>query len=100
LTAAKIRPLQPTLFTMQTIATRACQISEQGEFDPKTQEPLSSPCVSVCRMNPERTYCEGCFRTLDDIRAWAQADNAQRRRIWREALARAGVPLPTALWEV
>jgi predicted Fe-S protein YdhL (DUF1289 family) len=53
----------------------------------------------VCCLNAEHTYCEGCFRTLDDIRIWAQADNLQRRRIWREALVRAGVPLPPALLE-
>jgi predicted Fe-S protein YdhL (DUF1289 family) len=50
-------------------------------------------------LNAERTYCEGCFRTLDDIRIWAQADNLQRRRMGREALVRAGVPLPPALLE-
>lgn len=85
--------------TTKTIASHACHISEKGEFDPESQAPVPSPCVSVCCLNAERTYCEGCFRTLDDIRIWAQADNLQRRRIWREALVRAGVPLPPALLE-
>ena len=85
--------------TAKTIASHACHISEKGEFDPESQTPVPSPCVSVCCLNAERTYCEGCFRTLDDIRIWAQADNLQRRRIWREALVRAGVPLPPALLE-
>ena len=85
--------------TTKTIASHACHISEKGEFDPDSQTPVPSPSVSVCCLNAERTYCEGCFRTLDDIRIWAQADNLQRRRIWREALVRAGVPLPPALLE-
>ena len=85
--------------TTKTIASHACYISEKGEFDPGSQTPVPSPCVSVCCLNAERTYCEGCFRTLDDIRIWAQADNLHRRRIWREALVRAGVPLPPALLE-
>lgn len=85
--------------TTKTIASHACHISAKGEFDPDSQTPVPSPCVSVCCLNAERTYCEGCFRTLDDIRIWAQADNLQRRRIWREALVRAGVPLPPALLE-
>ena len=85
--------------TTKTIASYACYISEKGEFDPGSQTPVPSPCVSVCCLNAERTYCEGCFRTLDDIRIWAQADNLQRRRIWREALVRAGAPLPPALLE-
>ena len=85
--------------TTKTIASYACHISAKGEFDPESQTPVPSPCVSVCCLNAEHTYCEGCFRTLDDIRIWAQADNLQRRRIWREALVRAGVPLPPALLE-
>ncbi len=85
--------------TTKTIASHACHISAKGEFDPDSQTPVPSPCVSVCCLNAERTYCEGCFRTLDDIRIWAQADNLQRRRIWREALVRAGAPLPPALLE-
>ena len=44
-------------------------------------------------MSPDRSHCEGCFRTLDDIRAWSQAGNSERRRIWTEALCRAGIDL-------
>lgn len=58
---------------------------------------MPSPCVSVCRMSPDRSHCEGCFRTLDDIRAWSQAGNSERRRIWAEALCRAGIALPPGL---
>ena len=58
---------------------------------------MPSPCVSVCRMSPDRSHCEGCFRTLDDIRAWSQAGNSERRRIWTEALCGAGIALPPGL---
>ena len=34
-------------------------------------EPVPSPCISVCRMTPDRSHCEGCFRTIDEIRAAA-----------------------------
>ena len=56
-----------------------------------------SPCVSVCRMTADRSHCEGCFRTIDEIRAWSQADGAARRAIWTAALQRAGVDLPEEL---
>ena len=79
------------------IAARAHQISASGQFDPYFGEPVPSPCVSVCRMSPDRSHCEGCFRTLDDIRAWSQAGNSERRRIWTEALCRAGIALPPGL---
>jgi len=79
------------------IAVRARQISAEGQFDLNWQEPIPSPCVSVCRMLPDRSRCEGCFRTLDEIRAWSQADGARRRAIWARALHRAGVALPPEL---
>ncbi|HRO82745.1 MAG TPA: DUF1289 domain-containing protein, partial [Alicycliphilus denitrificans] len=67
---------------VKMLAARACQISAAGQFGLKSAEPVPSPCVSVCRMAPDRSHCEGCFRTLDDIRAWSQAGNGERRAIW------------------
>ena len=57
-------------------------------------EPVPSPCISVCRMSPDRSHCEGCFRSLDEIRIWSGADAHQRRRIWQQLLDRAGIALP------
>lgn len=48
-------------------------------------------------MTPDRSHCEGCFRSLDDIRAWSKADNDERRAIWAAALRRAGLALPEEL---
>ena len=79
------------------IAARALQISTNGQFDADFQGDVPSPCVSVCRMIPDLSHCEGCFRTLDDIRVWSRADAATRRSIWAQALRRAGLPLPPAL---
>lgn len=79
------------------IAARAYQISAEGQFDLDFDEPIPSPCVSVCRMTPDRSHCEGCFRTIDEIRAWSQADGAARRTIWAAALQRAQVELPREL---
>jgi predicted Fe-S protein YdhL (DUF1289 family) len=31
----------------------------------------------------ERTgWCEGCFRTIDEIRQWSSADDQAKRTIW------------------
>ena len=43
---------------------------------------VPSPCVSVCRMNADRSFCEGCFRSIDEIRAWSRSDDAQKRTVW------------------
>lgn len=45
-------------------------------------------------MTEDRSHCAGCFRTVPEIRAWAQADRAQRLAIWAQLSQRAGVPFP------
>ena len=47
---------------------------------------VASPCIDVCRMNPETGFCDGCFRTIDEIAAWASCDDDEKRAV----LARAG----------
>ena len=76
------------------LAARACQISAEGHFDTENTLVVPSPCISVCRMSPDRSHCEGCFRSLDEIRSWSAADAHQRRRIWQQLLDRAGIALP------
>lgn len=83
--------------TSKMLASRARQISERREFHPKDDGVVPSPCVSVCTMTEDRSHCQGCFRTLEDLRAWSGADAAARRAIWARALARARVALPAEL---
>ncbi len=44
----------------------------------------TSPCVNICVMDPHSRYCKGCWRTLDEIAAWAQMSEMQRQEVWRE----------------
>ena len=37
-----------------------------------------SPCVNLCRLDPARALCQGCFRSLAEITAWSKASNAER----------------------
>ena len=62
--------------------------------DAENTEAVPSPCISVCRMSPDRSHCEGCFRSLDEIRIWSRADSHLRRGIWRQLLDRAGIAVP------
>ncbi|CCD40879.1 hypothetical protein BKIR_c80_3152 [Candidatus Paraburkholderia kirkii UZHbot1] len=39
---------------------------------------VASPCVDVCRMNSETGFCDGCFRTINEIAAWASYDDEKR----------------------
>ena len=73
------------------LARKAYQTNADGHFDAKSTEVVPSPCISVCRMTPDRSHCEGCWRTLDELREWSSASAEERRAIWRNLLARAGI---------
>ena len=47
---------------------------------------VPSPCNSVCRMDARTGWCEGCWRTLDEIVGWSTMDNRGKRGVL-EALA-------------
>ncbi|WP_042424766.1 DUF1289 domain-containing protein [Comamonas granuli] len=81
----------------ESIAARAHLLGEAGFFDPQSDEVIPSPCISVCRMSEDRSHCVGCWRSIAEIRAWAQADRAQRLAIWAQLAQRAGFPFPPAL---
>jgi len=78
----------------EAIAARARLLGEAGYFDANSDEAVPSPCISVCRLDANRQLCEGCFRTIDEIRAWAQADSAARLATWARLAQRAGMPFP------
>ena len=42
---------------------------------------VASPCVSVCRMDESTGWCEGCWRTIDEIATWSRLDDAAKRGI-------------------
>ena len=53
--------------------------------------PVLSPCTNVCRMDARTGWCEGCWRTIDEIAAWAALhDDARRAVLARVAARRAG----------
>jgi len=49
---------------------------------------VPSPCISICRMDATTGWCEGCFRTLDEIVAWGRASDADKLAIWQHIEAR------------
>jgi uncharacterized protein len=48
---------------------------------------LRSPCVKLCVLDAA-DICEGCGRSLAEIAAWAQSDEAAQRVILARAAAR------------
>jgi len=43
---------------------------------------VPSPCISVCRMDAAGTRCEGCLRTLEEIRRWSASSDFEKKAIW------------------
>ncbi|WP_308807592.1 DUF1289 domain-containing protein [Pseudoduganella flava] len=39
-------------------------------------------------MNRDTGYCEGCLRTIDEIVAWANADDDYKRAVWAQLRVR------------
>jgi uncharacterized protein len=46
------------------------------------EPPVASPCISVCVLDPAGSgVCVGCGRSLDEIAAWSELSNAERRAV-------------------
>jgi len=48
---------------------------------------VASPCIRNCCLD-EHDICLGCFRSLEEIVAWGDADNQRRREILSNATRR------------
>ncbi|MDD2760646.1 MAG: DUF1289 domain-containing protein [Methylomonas sp.] len=46
----------------------------------KAQDSIPSPCIRNCCLN-DNNICQGCFRSLDEICGWSQANTETRQRI-------------------
>ena len=47
-----------------------------------------SPCINVCRMDPDSGLCAGCLRTIDEIAGWGGYSDAEKRAVLRNIEAR------------
>ena len=56
---------------------------------------MESPCVDICTLDARGEICTGCWRTLDEIVAWARLTPDQRRAIMADLPARAEAGRPS-----
>ena len=66
---------------IQSLTARANSVSMANEDIP-------TPCISVCRVNPDNGLCVGCFRTLGEISAWGRSTAANKRELWKTIMQR------------
>lgn len=44
---------------------------------------MITPCISVCKIDQETRTCQGCGRSLDEIRDWSKYSDQERLDIMR-----------------
>lgn len=52
-------------------------------------QPVPSPCVCICRIDPRTGLCDGCLRTIDEVAGWTSLDDAGKRAVWQRLGERA-----------
>lgn len=52
------------------------------------RDPMESPCIKVCVIDPATKLCTGCKRSLAEIAQWSALTDAERQRIMTELPAR------------
>ena len=48
------------------------------------KDPIPSPCVAVCQLDPKTGLCIGCLRSMEEISLWPRASNEERLAILAE----------------
>ena len=50
----------------------------------KNMEKLLSPCISVCYISNTTGFCEGCFRTREEISRWRYMSFEEQKRVLKK----------------
>jgi uncharacterized protein len=56
-------------------------------------EDIPSPCISICSIDADSGWCDGCLRTLGEISAWSRLNSDAKRGVWKIIEQRAAVSL-------
>lgn len=62
-----------------------------AELARATDQPVPSPCISICRIDAASGLCVGCLRSIDEIIAWGRQTDLEKRMVWRLITQRAGM---------
>ncbi len=50
---------------------------------PEAERELPSPCIAVCLYDSRTGFCQGYYRTLDEIDEWPAAPHERKQEILR-----------------
>lgn len=51
------------------------------------EDKVKSPCIKKCSLD-QNNICTGCYRSIEEIISWTDADNSIRRKILKAAKLR------------
>jgi predicted Fe-S protein YdhL (DUF1289 family) len=46
-----------------------------------TQVRVESPCIGVCAIDEANGFCQGCYRTIDEIKTWFEMSQVEKRNL-------------------
>ena len=49
---------------------------------------IESPCIGVCAMDEATGFCQGCYRTIDEIQGWWDLNFEQKSEVIKKTWAR------------
>ena len=52
---------------------------------------LPSPCISICKLNKSTGFCDGCFRTINEISQWPLMTDVERKSLLETLIQRQGI---------
>jgi len=67
---------------MDKAMSATSQLADRARSVRGLTENVPSPCQSVCRMDSALVLCEGCWRTLDEIRRWSSCNDSEKKAVW------------------
>lgn len=50
---------------------------------------IDSPCISICQLDWQRSFCIGCHRSREEIGEWLSASDDRKKEIIDNARRRA-----------
>jgi predicted Fe-S protein YdhL (DUF1289 family) len=52
------------------------------------QQEVMSPCIGVCAIDDLSGLCQGCYRTLEEIRTWWEMPASEQKAVIEASEAR------------
>lgn len=49
---------------------------------------IVSPCIKVCKLDPNTLICLGCYRTLEEIQYWMYFSDSRKLEVLDEIILR------------